>query len=85
MSTDSSPTHLPPVELAAWLNGRLDGTLMGALGIRAVEVGPQRAEAKVVHGSKTLVVVETRVSSGDGRLLAIVNTTHFVRDSGGEQ
>ena len=56
MTTDSSPTHLPPVKLAAWLNDRVDGTL---------------------------VVVETRVSSGDGRLLAIVNTTHFVRDSGG--
>ncbi len=56
MTTDSSPTHLPPVKLAAWLNDRVDGTL---------------------------VVVETRVSSGDGRLLAIVNTTHLVRNGRG--
>ena len=151
MTADSSPVHLPPEELAAWLNQRVDGTLMGKLGIRAVEVGPQRAvaeldvgpgvktltghvhagammsladstatylavasiegsyvdldrfpvaislssqivgnvqegvlraEAVVVHGGRTFVVVETRVSSGEGRLLALVNTTHFVRDGG---
>ena len=151
MTADSSPVHLPPQELAAWLNQRVDGTLMGQLGIRAVEVGPQRAvaelevgpgvmtrtgrvhagammsladttatylavafiegsydsldrfpvtiglssqivgnvqervlraEAAVVHGGRTLVVVETRVSSADGRLLAAVNTTHFVRSDG---
>ena len=151
MTAESTPTNLAPFELAAWLNQRLDGTLMAQLGIRAVEVGPERAvaeldvgpsvmtrtghvhagammsladttatylavafvegsflslerfpvaitlssqivgnvqegvlraEAVVVHGGRTLVVVETRVSSGEGRLLAIVNTTHFVRDGG---
>ena len=150
MTKDPSPTGLAPVELAAWLNERVDGTLMGHLGIRAVEVGPERAvaelevhsgvktltghvhagamlsladtsatylavafiegsylelerfpvaigmssqivgnvqqgflraEATVVHGGRTLVVVETRVTSGD-RLLAIANSTHFVRNRG---
>lgn len=148
MATDSSPVDLPPEELAKWLNDRVEKTLMGPMGIRAVEVGPQRAvaefevgpevmtrtgfvhagammsladtnatylavahikgsydnlerfpvaigltsqivsnvqeglvraESQVVHGGRTLIVVETRVTSGDGRLLALVNTTHFVR------
>ncbi len=148
MATDSSPVDLPPKELAAWLNDRVEGTLMGPMGIRAIEVGPQRAvaelevgpsvktrtgfvhagammsladttatylavahikgsydnldrfpvaigltsqivnnvqegvvraESQVVHGGRTLIVVETRVTSDDGRLLAVVNTTHFVR------
>ena len=135
MTTDSSPVDLPPPldlppkELAAWLNEGVEGTLMEPMGIRAIEVGPQRAvaefevgsgvktrtgyvhikgsyvdrdrfpvaigltsqivsnvqeglvraEAQVVHGGRTLIVVETRVTSGEGRLLALVNTTHFVR------
>jgi len=56
MTADSSPVHLPPKELADWLNQRVDGTLMGKLGIRAVEVGPQRAVAEldVGPGIKTL-------------------------------
>ena len=151
MTKDSSHVDLSPQDLAAWLNERVDGTLMGQLGIRVVEVGPQRAvaeldvhsgvktrtghvhagallsladttatylavasiggsyfdlarfpvaiglssqlignvqdgilraEATLVHGGRTLVVVETRVTSGQGRLLATVNSTHFVRDSG---
>ncbi len=151
MTTDSSPANLAPAELAAWLNDRVEGTLMGLLGIRAVEVGPQRAvaelevhsgvktrigdvhagamlsladttatylaiaaikgsyldparfpvaiaissqivsnvqegviraEAAVAHGGRTLVVVETKVRSAEGRLLAMVTSTHFVRDSG---
>ena len=44
--------------------------------------GVIRAESVVNHGGRTLVVVETRVTSGEGRLLAIVNSTHFVRNSG---
>ena len=149
MATESSPVDLPPKELAEWLNDSVEGTLMEPLGIRAVEVGPQRAvaelevgpgvmtrtgfvhagammsladtnatylavahikgsysnldrfpvaigltsqivsnvqeglvraESEVVHGGRTLIVVETRVTSGDGRLLALVNTTHFVRN-----
>ena len=48
-----------------------------------VQDGILRAEAALVHGGRTLVVVETRITSGEGRLLATVNSTHFVRDSGG--
>jgi len=142
---------MTPEDLAAWLNERFDGTLMGHMGVRVVEVGPQRAiadmevhpgvktmtnyvhagamisladttatftavafikgsyvdlerfpvaiglssqivsntqegviraESTIIHGGRTLVVVETRISSGEGRLLAIVNSTHFVRNSG---
>jgi acyl-coenzyme A thioesterase PaaI-like protein len=47
-----------------------------------VQEGVLRAEATVVHGGRTLVVVETRVSNAEGRLLAIVNTTHFIRSDG---
>ena len=152
MATDSSPVDLPPKELAKWLNDRVEKTLMGPMGIRAVEVGPQRAvaefevgpgvmtrtgfvhagammsladtnatyltvahikgsydnlerfpvaigltsqivsnvqeglvraESQVIHGGRTLIVVETRVTSGE-RLLAVVNTTHFVRSPRGE-
>ena len=148
MATEPSPVDLPPKELADWLNESVGGTLMEPLGIRAIEVGPQRAvaefevgpgvltrtgyvhagammsladtiatylavahikgsyddldrfpvaiglssqivsnvqegtiraESQMVHGGRTLIVVETRVTSGDGRLLASVNTTHFVR------
>ncbi|MCH7787096.1 MAG: PaaI family thioesterase [Chloroflexi bacterium] len=151
MTVDSSPNQLAPEDLAAWLNERFDGTLMGHMGIRMMEVGPQRAiaemevhsgvktmtghvhagamisladtaatfaavasiqgsylelerfpvaiglssqivsntqegtiraESTVVHGGRTLIVVETRVTSSEGRLLAIVNSTHFVRNSG---
>ncbi len=151
MTIDSSPNQLAPEDLATWLNKRFDGTLMGHMGIRMMEVGPQRAiaemevhsgvktmtghvhagamisladsaatfaavasikgsyvelerfpvaiglssqivsntqegviraESTIIHGGRTLVVVETRISSGEGRLLAIVNSTHFVRNSG---
>ena len=150
MTVDSSPNQIAPEDLAAWLNERFDGTLMGHMGIRMMEVGPKRAiaemevhsgvktmtghvhagamisladtaatfaavasiqgsylelerfpvaiglssqivsntqegtiraEATVVHGGRTLIVVETRVTSSEGRLLAIVNSTHFVRNS----
>ena len=49
-----------------------------------VKEGFIQAESTVVHGGRTFVVVETRVTSCDGRLLALVNTTHYVR-GGSEQ
>ncbi len=142
------PLQYSPQELAAWLNKRLDGTLMGPMGIRAVAISAERgvaelavtpqvatptghvhagatvaladttatwttiaalggdltrpsdfplatniscqligniqegtllAESKIVHQGRTLVIVETRVSSDSGRLLALVTTTHFIR------
>ena len=41
-----------------------------------------RAESTVSHGGRTLVAVDTRVTSDQGRLLAIVTSTHFVRNGG---
>ena len=153
MTVNSSPNHMAPEDVTAWLNERFDGTLMGHTGIRMVEVGPQRAiaemevrpgvmtltgyvhagamisladtaatfvavasikgsyvdlerfpvaislssqivsntqegviraESTVIHAGRTLVVVGTRVTSDEGRLLATVNSTHFVRNSGAE-
>ncbi len=37
------------------------------------------AEATIPHLGRTLVAASTRVTDGDGRLLALVNSTHFVR------
>ena len=39
------------------------------------------AEATVPHPGRTLVAATTRVTDGDGKLLALVNSTHFVRQS----
>ena len=37
------------------------------------------AEATVPHPGRTLMAAATRITDGDGRLLALVNSTHFVR------
>ncbi len=37
------------------------------------------AESTVTHPGRTLMAVSTRVTDGNGRLLALVNSTHFVR------
>ena len=37
------------------------------------------AEATIPHPGRTLVAASSRVTDGDGRLLALVNSTHFVR------
>ena len=145
------PLNLPPVALAAWVNARLDGTLMGPLGIRAVsisaqgsitklEVQPQvttpmgyvhggatvalaestatwtaiaaleadladpmefplainiscqlignvmegviSARSQVTHLGRNITTVSTNVTAESGRLLALVNTTHYVRKTG---
>ena len=47
-----------------------------------VQAGVLRAESVVTHPGRTLVVVETRVTSDSGRLLALVTTTHFIRAPG---
>ena len=145
------PLNLPPVPLAEWVNARLDGTLMGPLGIRAVsidaqgsitklEVQPQvttpmgyvhggatvaladstatwtaiaaleadladpmefplainiscqlignvkegfiSARSEVTHLGRNITTVSTNVTAESGRLLALVNTTHYVRKTG---
>ena len=37
------------------------------------------AEATIPHPGRTLVAASTRITDGDGKLLALVNSTHFVR------
>ena len=37
------------------------------------------AESTIPHPGRTLMAAATRVTGGDGRLLALVNSTHFVR------
>ena len=37
------------------------------------------AEATIPHPGRTLLAASTRITDGDGRLLALVNSTHFVR------
>ncbi|MDA0264408.1 MAG: PaaI family thioesterase [Chloroflexi bacterium] len=44
-----------------------------------VRTGTLRAESMVAHPGRTLVAVTTRVTADDGKLLALVNSTHFVR------
>ena len=145
------PLNLPPNVLAEWVNARLDGTLMGPLGIRAVSIGaegsitnlevqPQvttpmgyvhggatvaladstatwtaisaleadladpmefplainiscqlignvmegviSAHSQVTHLGRNITTVSTNVTAESGRLLALVNTTHYVRKTG---
>ena len=74
--TDPTPTELPPKELADWLNDRVEGTLMEPMGIRAIEVGPQRAVAEFEVGSG----VKTRtgyVHAGAMMSLADTNATYL--------
>ena len=37
------------------------------------------AEATIPHPGRTLVAAATRITDGDGKLLALINSTHFVR------
>jgi len=143
------PTDLTPEALAQWVGRHFEGTLMGHLGMRALEVGKERAvvelpvhpglttpsghvhagsmvsladtaatfaamaassrkldldqmpvavsissqivanvqegtlraESTVAHPGRTLVTVTTRITADAGKLLALVNSTHFIRPS----
>ena len=44
-----------------------------------IQEGVLVAESTIPHPGRTLVAAATRVTDGDGRLLALVNSTHFVR------
>ena len=44
-----------------------------------IQEGLLVAESTIPHPGRTLVAAATRVTNGDGRLLALVNSTHFVR------
>ena len=41
--------------------------------------GTLRSESTVVHPGRTLVVVTTRITTDGGKLLALVNSSHFNR------
>jgi acyl-coenzyme A thioesterase PaaI-like protein len=41
--------------------------------------GVLRAESVVTHPGRTLVIVETRVTSDGGKLLTLITTTHLIR------
>ena len=144
---DLWPTDLTPETLAQWVGRHFEGTLMGHLGMRVIEVskeraivelpvhrglttpsghvhagsmvsladtaatfaamavseravaledmpvavsissqivgnvqeGTLRAESAVAHPGRTLVAVTTRITADGGKLLALVNSTHFIR------
>ena len=46
-----------------------------------IREGKLVAKATIPHPGRTLMVASTRVADGDGRLLALVNSSHFVRPS----
>ncbi len=46
--------------------------------LRNTDRGKAIAESRVVHKGRTMMVVESKVHDEEGRLLAIVNSTHFV-------
>ena len=64
---DASMEHFP---LGVGLSAQIVGNVQG---------GAVTAESVVTHPGRTLMAVETRVTSDAARLLAIVTTTHFVR------
>jgi uncharacterized protein (TIGR00369 family) len=50
-----------------------------------VQEGTIRSESTVAHPGRTLVAVTTRITADGGRLLALVNSTHFVRPHSGSK
>ena len=46
-----------------------------------VQEGTLRAESTVAHPGRTLVAVTTRITANGGKLLALVNSSHFIRPS----
>ena len=50
--------------------------------MRNTDHGKAIAEAKVVHKGRTMMVVASSVRDEEGRLLAIVNSTHIVKARG---
>lgn len=70
--------------MAAKGSGFDPGRFPAAIGLSSqivgnVQEGVLRAESVVPHPGRTLVVVETRVTTSTGRLLALVTTTHLIR------
>jgi len=69
-----------------WSSGTLDGSAeqfrftiqLSKNFLRNTNHGTVRAEATPVHRGRTTMVMETRVSDADGRLLIVVTTTHLL-------
>ena len=69
-----------------WSSGTLDGSAaqfpftiqLSTNFLRNTNHGTVRAEATPVHRGRTTMVVETRLSDTDGRLLMVVTTTHLL-------
>ena len=69
-----------------WSSGTLDGSAeqfpftiqLSTNFLRNTNHGTVRAEATPVHRGRTTMVVETRLSDADGRLLIVVTTTHLL-------
>ncbi len=66
-SGDASPEHFP---MAIGLSIQIVGN---------VQEGVLHAESRVTHPGRTIMVIDTKVTSDQGRLLATVTTTHFIR------
>ena len=68
-----------------WSSGTLDGSAaqfpftiqLSTNFLRNTNHGTVRAEATPVHRGRTTMVVETRLSDAEGRLLIVVTTTHL--------
>jgi uncharacterized protein (TIGR00369 family) len=50
--------------------------------VRNTDRGKAVAEAKIVHKGRTMMVVESDVRDDEGRLLAVVTTTHLIPRAG---
>jgi uncharacterized protein (TIGR00369 family) len=69
-----------------WSSGILDGSAeqfpftiqLSTNFLRNTNHGTVRAEATPMHRGRTTMVVQTRVSDADGRLLIVVTTTHLL-------
>ena len=48
-----------------------------------VQEGTIRSESAVAHPGRTLVAVTTRITANGGKLLALVNSSHFIRPPSG--
>jgi|TARA_B100000809_G_scaffold262223_2_gene312721 uncharacterized protein (TIGR00369 family) len=48
-----------------------------------VQEGAIRSESAVAHPGRTLVAVTTRITANGGKLLALVNSSHFIRPPSG--
>ena len=64
---DLEPEQLP---VAVSISSQIVGNIQEGLLV---------AESTIPHPGRTLMAAATRVTDGDGRLLALVNSTHFVR------